>query len=458
MTEQFEFPITRENVWGEYDRGDKFVSLPQFFLRTKENEEIEKTKQLSTKITDVNQTIKDKIENFHKDIKASQLSSSISYNIGTSILSPTTRTSLSLTPTPPLKLTKPPRLSQVKVNSIVKKLPIHKKIRRAVVRFFNSEKKKIKEERKKWIACRAAYAALSTDALALGSQKSKTVGILRRLMENKQELFVGIKPNNFKDAYLEYHRNSILVRRSDAWIEKIDSLKDGECMIVDMTTSTHSMTGMLKKVGDTFTYFHSNTGGGLPKYHNSKIDDSTGLTTYQTVLVYEKISPDNAKQFLQRIPRFPSGSVENVYEKLIPILTTEKALEIEDTRYWDMGQAGGSCAGQSELALIQSLMSKEKYEIFYKSLLEESAIQMYKHIASALDTSYSAKVASLDIIRRLETMYRSWGQELPEDLQERRQKIEDVIKHKLPKSIKKTLSKYKPSKNNYGRKIGLGYD
>lgn len=238
---------------------------------------------------------------------------------------------------------------------------------------------------------------------------------------------------------------ALLVSESNwGWAEMLKAsvakLEVNESLAFSSESSDHGMlmmvtcTGIDQAGNKLYKVIQHNEGFGIERFHYQKVD-SNGRHLYQTALEIVDVSAKNITSsestfFLKLITNsflllrplqmlgIKFGTVEAVYEEIIPLLKGRIAPPSDDPRLWSEGQLGGSCSASCIISFIRSQVSISDFEKFMNIARHETAFKSFREIKGGEGDTATQKVVTLEMIKDLEHRYKLAGKGLPKELQE----------------------------------------
>jgi len=254
---------------------------------------------------------------------------------------------------------------------------------------------------------RNAHLALSAEHLSYESQHNIPVEIVQDLLES-EKLSVNLHPNA-PSNFFKAHKTFSMTRDFEPYkiTREINRMAIGECALLYMRTPGHSINGMaVKQPNGQLTYYQSNTGMGIRNHHSKT--NKRGEKIYQQVYVIENIPVTQFQQLISQYKTEIAGATSKDAKKKVSWLydklkTLGPSKLVEDPRYWNTDQVGGSCTGGAEKAMLRAVLTKESFHELKIQLEVHSAFKMYKNLMSGKDTSYVNKVGILEIVKKLQS-------------------------------------------------------
>lgn len=305
---------------------------------------------------------------------------------------------------------------------------------------------------------------MSQGALA-GNTSSFAIGKTIKLLESMQSDDHLIADLKYAQGVAKQKENLLILPRSIANRVKkdIENLDVGKSLAIPSDCSGHAMLLHITCVSETdkgaktFRVVQHNEGKGL-SYHYSKVNEE-GKLLHQTGLIFEEVKGEKLfgkestflKDLFNNADFLKKGSIETLYEKILPQLGGKLLLPLEDDHLWSHGQLGGSCTARCCLSLIRSGMTKDKYSAFKETARSEIALKSYASIKRGWGDNATRKAVTLEVVKGLERGYEKKGELLPEEFQK--------IKLELEKSLKKEdVATPKASPKSGGERLRAAFE
>ncbi|EFB41135.1 hypothetical protein [Parachlamydia acanthamoebae] len=303
---------------------------------------------------------------------------------------------------------------------------------------------------KSFLASSDGNVALSAGHLSKGAHPSEPVKIVQNLIDSEMldlQLHSNA-PSNFFEAHSQYNKDISLLHHLFSFpykknLSRMDRLKEHECVLFSMPGEGHMMMAMAIKQNDgLFTFYLANSGLKADHYHHKKYN-ARGERIYQQVYVIEDIPKENLKDFIKFYLKSKNSKRDRIVKMYEEMQRLGVSKNVDDSRFWNTAQVGGSCAGDAEKAMLRAVLSKESYSKLKAHLDTHNAFKLYKLISSKTQTSYLTKVGLLEIVKILQS--KKLNQEMGDALEQIKQKTEKQI-HKskalhLPSKLKKIIFK-----------------
>ncbi len=224
--------------------------------------------------------------------------------------------------------------------------------------------------------------------------------------------------------------------------QDIKNLAVGKSLAIPSSSSKHAMmlfitcTGIDESGKKIYKVVQHNQGAGIDNYHYRNVE-TDGKLRFQTALelldvTEEHLCREGSSFINQLLDNDQHGSVENLYEKILPQLKGRLAPPSLDQRLWGHGQIGGSCSALCVLSIVRSQLDKASYKTFRDLGRVEALLKSYRQIKSGWGNNSTQITVTLEIVRSLQHSLKKRKLELPDLLKTMKKQL------KPPKKVQAT--------------------
>lgn len=265
-----------------------------------------------------------------------------------------------------------------------------------------------------------------------GVAVSETVSLLQQIAPNETKL---IKALQFSQRVSELTSTHAGLEQAAMETRKaVSALQEGEFIAIPSDSPNHAMMIMIKCTRDTegkkvYTVTQFNIGEGSNIHHHQKMRDGKPVT--QSGLQIGNVSQEclcgEKSQFFSTVlSQYLSGTTTGVYEAIKTQLDGQVLEESPDPRLWRHEQIGGSCTVDCILSLIRSELTPTSYKAFRELTRTEILLRSFESIKSGRGNNMAQKVATLEIVNRLERSLQKRGMQLTKELKDLKSQLQKM--------------------------------